>query len=235
MSSGSGTHPLGLAGTEPVASRGPSPRTAPGRPEGPGSRRPHAPRRLSPRLPWPDPPLVDAAAGIRLRPWTTSAGDVDALVAAWADPVIAAANGVPRDRSAPAAARWLAGDPARVAAGRCLDLVISPLDSGGPTDSCDPAGGLPVLGEVGLRNIDRVHRRAEISWWIAPANRGRGLATAATRLLSGWALSAAGGGLVQVWARIDPVNTHSARVAAAAGLERRGTVEGVDVWSVAGR
>lgn len=167
----------------------------------------------------PDPPLVDRNAGIRLRPWTDTADDADALAAAWADPLIAAADRVPDDASRPAAARWIAGDPARRAAGRCLDLVVSPLDSD------------EVLGEVGLRNVDRARRRAEISWWITAEHRGRGLATAATRLLAEWALSRPGGDLIQVWARIDPSNAASARVATAAGLVALGAAGGTHVWA----
>jgi RimJ/RimL family protein N-acetyltransferase len=181
----------------------------------------------------PDPPLVDDIAGIRLRPWTTARGDVEALVAAWADPAIAAANGVPHDASAASATRWLAADGARLTAGRCVDLVVDPLASLAPTrdDWTHGDDRLPVLGEVGLRNIDRVRRRAEISWWTAAAQRGRGVATAATRLLTAWALDPAGGGLVQVWARIAPANVASARVAASAGLEYRGTAAGTGIWA----
>ena len=184
----------------------------------------------------PDPPLVDDVAGIRLRPWTTARGDVDALVAAWADPAIAAANGVPEDASAASATRWLAADGARLTAGRCVDLVVAPLDPLDPLDATrhdrtQADDSLPVLGEVGLRNIDRVHRRAEISWWTAAAERRRGVATAATRLLTAWALDPAGGGLVQVWARIAPTNVASARVAASAGLEHRGTADGTGIWT----
>ena len=188
----------------------------------------------------PDPPLVDDVAGIRLRPWTTARGDVDALVSAWADPAIAAANGVPPDASAASATRWLAADGARLTAGRSVDLVVAPLDPTrldptrfDPTrhDRTQDDGSLPVLGEVGLRNIDRVRRRAEISRWTAAARRRRGVATAATRLLTAWALDPAGGGLVQVWARIAPTNVPSARVAASAGLEHRGTADGTGIWT----
>jgi RimJ/RimL family protein N-acetyltransferase len=86
------------------------------------------------------------------------------------------------------------------------------------------------LGEVGLRNIDHERRRAEVSWWLAPEHRGRGVAAAAARLLTDWALSPAGG-LDQVWARIDPANVASARVAAAAGLAGLGSAGGTAVWS----
>jgi RimJ/RimL family protein N-acetyltransferase len=88
-----------------------------------------------------------------------------------------------------------------------------------------------VLGEVGVRNVDRRRRRAEISWWIAPEARGRGLATAATRLLAEWALSPEGGDLDQVWARIDPDNVASARVAVAAGFTELGAAGGTRVWA----
>ena len=119
------------------------------------------------------------------------------------------------------AARWIAGEAGRRTSDRALDLVVAPAG--------DEA---TVLGEVGLRNLDRARRRAEIGWWIAPDHRGRGLATAAVRLLATWALGPPCA-LLQVWARIDPANTASAGVAAAAGLTRLGTAGGTDVWSVA--
>jgi len=87
-----------------------------------------------------------------------------------------------------------------------------------------------VLGEVGLRNADPIRRRAEASWWIAADHRGRGLATAAVRLLADWAVSPAGG-LDQVWARVAPHNLASGAVAAAAGFAALGGAGGTTVWS----
>lgn len=167
----------------------------------------------------PDPPLADPSVGIVLRPWAATPADAEALAAAWADPEIAAATRVPDDTSADAAARWIAREPARRAAGRSLDLVVAPL-----------VGGDAVLGEVGLTTIDRERRRAEMSWWIAAGHRGRGLGGRAARLLADWALSPAGD-FDQVWARIAPGNSASARVAAAAGLVELGPGGGTVVWA----
>jgi RimJ/RimL family protein N-acetyltransferase len=167
----------------------------------------------------PDPPLTDAAAGIMLRPWSDTAADAAALAAAWADPAVAAACRLPDDVSPAAAARWIAGDAGRRAAERGLDLVVAPVDA--------PAA---VLGEVGLRSVDRARRRAEISWWIAAEHRSRGLASAAVALLAGWALSPAGG-FDQIWARIDPANRASAVVAERAGFRELGEAGGTTVWS----
>jgi len=199
------------------------------------------PRR--PPLDLPDPPLTEPTAGIALRPWRPTPGDVGALAAAWADPEIAARTAVPDDRSTAAAERWIRGEPARRAAGLCLDLVVGPLAAPGVSARRPAAGradlvqaaeawraGGAVLGEVGLRNVEARPRRAEIGWWIAAAHRGRGLAVAATRLLADWALSR-GGGLDQVWARMDPDNPASARVAKGAGFVLMGTAGGADVWS----
>jgi RimJ/RimL family protein N-acetyltransferase len=167
----------------------------------------------------PDPPLADPTVGIALQPWTSTLGDIGALAAAWSDPALGAACRVPAEPTAAAAGRWIAGEPRRRAAGACLDLVIRPL-----------ATEVGVLGEVGLRNVDRMRRRAEIGWWVAAEHRGRGVATAATRLLVDWALSE-DGGFAQVWARIEPENVASARVAASAGLVELGPVAGTVVWS----
>lgn len=167
----------------------------------------------------PDPPLVDAGAGVRLRPWAPTPSDVAALAAAWADPAIVAGGRVPGDGSAVAAARWIEEEPGRRRRGLALDLVVGPA-----------AGGGDVLGEVGLRNVDGVRRRAEVGWWTAVPGRGRGVASAAARLLVGWALRGPMD-LAQVWCRIDPSNTASARVAGAAGLARLGRAAGVEVWA----
>ena len=116
------------------------------------------------------------------------------------------------------ARRWIVGESERRVRGLALDLVISPLD--------DEA----VWGEVGLRGFDAAVRRAEIGWWLAPEARGRGVAAVAVHLVTAWAL---GPPLVlrQVWARIDPDNVASARVAAGAGFRLLGRAGGGDVWA----
>ncbi|MGH9110850.1 MAG: GNAT family N-acetyltransferase, partial [Acidimicrobiales bacterium] len=108
-------------------------------------------------LPLPDPELVDRARGVRLRPWRATPHDVAGLIAAWCDPVVVAANGVPADVSAARAQRWIEGDAERRARGVSLDLVISPLAAGAVRDDAEP-----VWGEVGLRRFDPVARRAEV-------------------------------------------------------------------------
>ena len=201
----------------PPAAAASGPRERSGWPRGPAAGRSAGTSAVP--LVAPDPPLVDQVAEVVLRPWTATLGDIGALAAAWADPTLQAACRVPADPSAAAAGRWIAGEPGRRAAGACLDLVVCRVDA-----------EVEVLGEVGLRNVDPVRRRAEIGWWVAPEHRGRGVATAATRLLVDWALSA-NGGFAQVWARIEPGNAASARVAAAAGLVELGPAAGTVVWS----
>jgi [ribosomal protein S5]-alanine N-acetyltransferase len=167
----------------------------------------------------PVPALADAAAGIVLRPWRVTRGDVAALVAAWSDPAVVASGNVPGDVSPAEAERWIRGAPARLDAGLCLDLVVAPLGDDGT-----------VLGEVGLRNVGPMRARAEIGWWIASGHRGRGLASGAVGLLARWALGPPCN-LRQVWARIAPGNAASAAAARRAGFARLGAAGGSDVWS----
>jgi RimJ/RimL family protein N-acetyltransferase len=143
---------------------------------------------------------------------------VDALVAAWCDPSVARVSPVPTDASPDAARRWICGESQRRERGLALDLVIGPI------------GDDTVWGELGLRGFDMAVGRAEIGWWLAPAVRGRGLASAAVGLLAAWALHPPLG-LRQVWARVGHANPASARVAAAAGFRRLGTAGGSDIWS----
>lgn len=61
---------------------------------------------------------------------------------------------------------------------------------------------------------------AEVAYWVRPEERGRGLATRALRLLTGWAHER---GLARLWLEIRPENGASLRVAEHAGyvFERR--------------
>jgi RimJ/RimL family protein N-acetyltransferase len=178
-------------------------------------------------LPLPQPELVDATCGLRLRPWGDVPGDIAGLVAAWRDPSVTAANPVPADASPEAARRWILGEGDRRDRGLALDLVISPLDD----LAAQPRTGRgPVWGEVGLRGFDPIARRAEVGWWLAPEARGHGIAAAAVDLLVGWAL-APPLDLQQVWARTDPADVASGRVAERARFRLLGTAAGRAVWA----
>jgi RimJ/RimL family protein N-acetyltransferase len=154
---------------------------------------------------------------VGLRWWGEAPGDIEhdaeALAAAWADPDVARWTAVPEDRSVAAAARWIAGEPERRSRRLALDLVV---------------GGCEVQGEVGLTRFDDAGR-AELGFWLAPAARGRGLATAAVaeatrRALTDWRLT-------RVWARTDPDNQKAAQVLVRAGFVRQGEAGGSVVWT----
>lgn len=171
----------------------------------------------------PDPQLQDAATGILLRRWGLGTGDAEALTAAWNDPQVVAGTAVPADRSVDAAERWIAGEAERRRRGLALDLVASSFR---PEDAdFDP----DVLGEVGLANLEG--GRAEVGFWLAAHARGRGVATAAVRMLTGWALAPRGPGLRQVWARTRPANAPAAGVLERAGFTCLGAADSSNVWS----
>jgi RimJ/RimL family protein N-acetyltransferase len=80
-------------------------------------------------------------------------------------------------------------------------------------------GGAPV-GSMGLR-IDEADRDiAEAGYMVAPAARGRGVATTALRLVSRWALEDLGMARVHLTTHVD--NRASQRVAERAGFRREG-------------
>lgn len=142
---------------------------------------------------------------VRLRTWT--AADAAALAAAWADEAVRLHTAVPERRDVAAAEAWIAGEADRRAEGLALDLVISPAGE-----------GAEVLGEVGLGPFDWGRRAAQIGYWVAPAARGRGIATRAVRLLAGWALDPGGLALAAVVATVRGGNAASERVLANAGF-----------------
>jgi RimJ/RimL family protein N-acetyltransferase len=153
-----------------------------------------------------------------LRPWRPA--DAPVLVEAWADPDIAAWCGVPDDAGLDRAEAWIAGWEDRRRAGTALDLVV------------EQAGA--VAGEVGLTPFrGTVTDVVELGWWVLPAHRGSGVATAAVRELAAWAADALPDR--RVVARIPPGHTASERVATAAGLVRAVPLDVAhDLWKVPG-
>jgi RimJ/RimL family protein N-acetyltransferase len=167
-------------------------------------------------LPLPDPPL--SGAGFRLRPWT--AQDAPALVAAWADPDVARWTAVPARADAATARRWIGGEAGRRQRGLALDLVI------------DVAGA--VAGEVGLAGLGPHPGTVEVGWWVAAGHRGRGLATAAVRLVAEWATAELS--VERLLARCHPDNPASSAVAQGAGFgPATGATPGPEaLWSYPG-
>jgi len=171
-------------------------------------------------FPLPAPPLVDRDRGVALRPWRPD--DAAALADAWAVADIAAQAAVPGGGAVADARRWIDGAEARRQVGLSLDLVVGPPD------------GEEVWGEVGLSRLrltagDAGRDEVEIGWWVRPAHRRRGVATAGAGLLARWAV--AGTGVDRLVARIVRGATGSEAVATGIGLRRLAPLDDTrDLW-----
>ena len=86
----------------------------------------------------------------------------------------------------------------------------------------DPASGA-LLGNIALK-IEGRAGEAEASYWVAAEARGRGVASDAVRTLVQWAFEA--GSIERVDLFIAPGNTASQRVAAHAGFQPAGEIDG---------
>lgn len=78
------------------------------------------------------------------------------------------------------------------------------------------------LGACALMVVDGASGVAEAGYWVDPAHRGRGVATAALRLISTWGFDALG--LARIELHVDPRNEASIAVGRRAGYEIEGTL-----------
>jgi RimJ/RimL family protein N-acetyltransferase len=118
--------------------------------------------------------------------------------------------------SAEGVPHWLTRGVQQVrASGWGLHLAVADRDSG------------ELAGTIGLFRADWIVGSAEVGYGVRPAWRGRGVATEALRLISGWALRDCG--LYRVELRTDLGNTASMRVAGKAGFRREGVLRGVEI------
>ncbi|MBV9192509.1 MAG: GNAT family N-acetyltransferase [Solirubrobacterales bacterium] len=106
--------------------------------------------------------------------------------------------------------RWAESEAADRASGVRAALTV--LEPG--SDDC--------AGQLYVHHVDWDHRRAEIGIWLAPAARGRGLASDTLRLVGAWLLGHCG--LERVQLLTEPDNEPMLRAAEAAGFVREGVL-----------
>jgi RimJ/RimL family protein N-acetyltransferase len=149
---------------------------------------------------------------VLLRPFRED--DVPVVTASCQDPLIQSFTRVPYPYDEEDAREFITGAPARRLLGESIDLAMA-----------DP-GDDRLLGAMGLV-IDRhdVHR-AEIGYWVAPAERGRGVAGRGLALMSEWAVT--DGGFARLDLQAAAANAASIRVAERCGFVREGTLR--EAW-----
>lgn len=148
------------------------------------------------------PPEIDRP--LALRPFAPD--DASFLVEAFGDPAIRRWHRRSMDTEA-AARTWVEDITARERAEASVNWVVSEEDR-------------PV-GRVGLTRIDLAEGYGELSYWVLPTERGRGLATRATIAVTAWALGPLG--LHRIVLHHSTDNAASCRVAQAAGFAEEGT------------
>jgi RimJ/RimL family protein N-acetyltransferase len=84
------------------------------------------------------------------------------------------------------------------------------------------AGSDTCRGQIRVRNVDWDHRRAELTVWLAPRVRGRGLGKSALRLAGEWLLTECG--LIRLEIMAEPENVAVLHAAESAGFLREGVL-----------
>jgi RimJ/RimL family protein N-acetyltransferase len=159
------------------------------------------------------------AAGLRLRPWRAS--DRAAVMAAFADPAIQRWHC--RSMTDDEARAWIAAWPDRWRAETGAGWAV--LDA-------DADGEGAVAGQISLRRVYLGYGLAEVSYWMVPAARGRGIARRALATLASWSFGTLG--LHRIELNHSTRNLASCRVAGHAGFALEGTkraeVRHTDGW-----
>lgn len=159
---------------------------------------------MAPDLLPPDPPLGDGV--IRLRPLVP--GDVDALTRSGNDPEVQRFIPVPRPYRRADGEAYVARTIREWAEGTKAAFAIVE----GTDDELVGVINVALSGAVG-----------NSGYWVAPGARGRGVARRALTLVTEWAFSALGLGVILL--EIRPENAGSRRVAEAAGYHEAGRID----------
>ncbi len=79
-----------------------------------------------------------------------------------------------------------------------------------------------AVGQLGLRTVHLEAGAAQMSYWVSPEARGRGLAVSGTRAVAAWAFEVVG--LQRLFLQHSVYNGRSCRVAIRAGFALEGTL-----------
>jgi RimJ/RimL family protein N-acetyltransferase len=120
--------------------------------------------------------------------------------------------GLARPPSGAELGRRVDGAPTDRVTGAALWLTIVAGDS----DEC--------IGQVDVHNVDWDHSRAELGIWVAPAQRGHGVATAALGLIGRWLIGVCG--LERIQLVTEPGNEALRAAAGRAGFVEEGVMRG---------
>jgi len=155
-------------------------------------------------LPLPTPPLRDCA--VALRPWREA--DIAAQLTAFTDPLFERfSDWAPHTEAE--ALHYLGEHEAARLRGEQLELAL-----------VEPRYPDVVLGGASLNNVHLSQGLAAVGYWLAPAARGRGVATRAVRLLARWAFEDLR--IARLELTCGPDNRASQRVAERCGFTPEG-------------
>jgi RimJ/RimL family protein N-acetyltransferase len=161
------------------------------------------------RLTAPDPPLADGA--VRLEPLTRA--DHDGLEALIVEDEVRRFTLVPTNPAPGFVKGWIERYERGWSDGSCAGFSIRDHEAAG------------LIGFASIVHLDLDAREGEIGYLVAPAARGRGVATAAVLLLTRWGFEDLG--LERLELRIDVANEGSVRVAERAGYRLDGVLRSV--------
>jgi [ribosomal protein S5]-alanine N-acetyltransferase len=148
-------------------------------------------------------PVIDAGAGLSLRPFVEA--DVDVLVRAYADPAIERWHR--RTLTRDEALEWIRGRAwKRWQAETGAEWAVVDADV--------------VVGRVGLPVLHLDEGVAEVGYWVLPDGRGRGVAGRALSAMSDWLIAL---GLHRIELMHSVHNEPSCRVATKNGFDLEGT------------
>lgn len=148
--------------------------------------------------------------GLVLRDWREE--DAPGLLAICGDPDVCRFTSVPWTYAPATARAWICRLRDQRAAGDGIALAVL------------AAGAAEVLGNVNLVRFSPDRREAALGYWLFPAARGRGTATAAARLLCAWGFEQLG--LKRIELAILPGNRASRGVAERLGARHLGLRRG---------
>jgi ribosomal-protein-alanine N-acetyltransferase len=158
---------------------------------------------------------------VRLRLWRRE--DAPVLAAVCGEAAVCTFTSVPWTYSPATAEAWVERQRSRRPEDGAVALAIERIGEGGDEGAGSPLGEVEPAVPVGAVNSGRREGDGAVTslgYWLVPDARGKGLASAAARLLCAWGFAELG--LRRIELEIRPDNLASQRLAERLGATREG-------------